>query len=118
MARYALVDRATRVVRNVCEWDGDAAKWAPPADCDPIVSTCASPADVYDPAAGTFTAPAPTPDPLAADLQRLIDYMPVSGSATAQAISAYIADGTKPPELRATMAALRSLIRVVRGIAS
>lgn len=112
MSRYALVAKiAPRTVRNVCLWDGDVTKWTPPADCDPVVSEVANVGDLYDPVAQTFTAQAVVLDPLDVDGQRIFDYMPVSGSAIAGQVSAFIQDGTKDPAIRATMAALRSLIR-------
>lgn len=116
MSRYALVKKTTKLVANVCEWDGNTATWTSPVDCDAVRTDVGNIGDLYDPLAGTFTTPAPIPDPLAADLQRLFDYMPGSGSAVAAAVSAFIADTTKDPATRATMAAVRSLIRVLRAV--
>lgn len=31
MFRYAMVNEATGVVDNVCNWDGELATWTPPA---------------------------------------------------------------------------------------
>ena len=77
-------------------------------DVEPIALADGDP----DPRSGMFFAePATPPIPLDADGQRIYDYMPVSGSAAAQTVSAYLADTTKDPAIRATMATLRSLIR-------
>lgn len=67
---------------------------------------------------GTLAALPPPPAPpappdLTADRQRLYNYMPVSGSPTAQAVSAYVGNTANDPAIRATMATLRSLIRVL-----
>ena len=95
------------------DWDGDVSTWSPPSDCDAIASDTANIGDSYDAATDSFTAsPAPA-DPLASDLARLYSYMPISGSAVAQAVNAFIADTTKDAATRATMAALRSMIRVL-----
>jgi hypothetical protein len=114
VARCAVVRIADKRVVNVVEYDGGPG-WAPPANHEVVPSDTANIGETWTGSAFT-PAPAAAPDPLAADKQRLFDYMPVSGSPVAQAVSAYIVDNTKPPEVRATMAALRALIRVVRSI--
>lgn len=98
------------------------------SDADSIAAACGwsagavepvtQDASLPDPRTGTlFSEPVsePPPDPLAADKQRLWEFMPASDSATATAVTNYIANANNPPALRATMAALRSLIRVVYG---
>lgn len=90
------------------------ATYTPPVGYELVPTDTANIGDTYS---GSSFTPGPdaTGDPLTTDKQRLYDYMPASGSTIAGLVTAYIADNTKPPEIRATMAALRSLIRVVRG---
>ncbi len=109
--------RGTRSTGDVFTDDGrtdadaiaQACAIAPTSDVIPITLADSDP----DPRSGTLFAEPdpPPPSALDADGQRLWDYMPVSGTATAQAVSAFIADTTKDPALRATMATLRSAIR-------
>lgn len=94
--------------------DADAIAQACGLDIGVVVPVTVD--DETDPRTGTtFAAPAAPPDPLAADKQRLWDYMPASGSASAQAITAYIGDPSKDAATRVTLATLRSLIRVLWG---
>lgn len=58
MARYAIINNG--LIENVCEWDGDTAKWEPPA------GFTAEAADVHwqrggAVANGVYTPPAPEP---------------------------------------------------------
>lgn len=109
--RKAVYRLADGLVDNIIALEA-GAQWTPPAGHD-IVDDSASQAQIGGTWDGTkFTAPPPfVPDPLDVDGQRIYDYMPVSGSATATAVTNYIQNTANDPAIRATMATLRSLIR-------
>lgn len=52
--RWAMIDKATDVVRTICLWDG-SDRWTPPGDCYIIQSDVAGAGDVYDKYQGSFT---------------------------------------------------------------
>ena len=58
--RYAIIEKATRKVVNVVEWDGQLG-WGPPAGHDVRRSDTADPGDAWNGA--EFTRPAPPPPP-------------------------------------------------------
>jgi hypothetical protein len=57
MARYAMVDKASQIVVNVIEWDGDEANWQPPTGYTMVedIEMKAGPGCSY--VDGTFTPP-------------------------------------------------------------
>lgn len=59
----------------------------------------------------TFAEAATPVPPLDADDQAIYDFMPASGSAASGAVTAYIGNAANDPATRATMRALRGVIR-------
>ena len=53
MARYAMIDKETHVVKNVSEWCG-TTNWAPPASQYVVQDDRAGIDDKYDPVAKKF----------------------------------------------------------------
>ncbi len=56
--RYAIVKN--NVVVNVCMWDGDIAKWQPPADAIMIANDWVVPGDWWEESEQRFYRPLPT----------------------------------------------------------
>lgn len=54
--RHAVVDRITKVVKNVIVWDG-VSKWSPPAGHDVVRHDKCDIGDIYNPSTNSFNKP-------------------------------------------------------------
>lgn len=111
-----------QVGESIAQRDGCINVSFTQAQSDSFVSLQAQPnSGIVLNADGTLTALAasvPGTDPYAPDFLTVFNYMPVSGSAVSGLVTTFINSTTNDPALRATMAALRSTIRIIRGLAA